>query len=82
MAAHLSFPQAEPERSLWFSRYVAFAVASGIDPAMAEKAVPTMQARLDILDPAEEEALLREAGFTDVSLFYTGFTFRGWVAYA
>ncbi|WP_050027261.1 class I SAM-dependent methyltransferase [Verrucomicrobium sp. BvORR034] len=82
VVAHLSFPQAEPERSLWFSRYVSFAVASGVEPAMAEKAVPAIQAKLDILDPAEEEALLREAGFTGVSLFYTGFTFRGWVAYA
>lgn len=82
VVAHLSFPQTEPERSLWFSRYVAFAVASGVEPAMAEKAVPAIQSQLDILDPAEEEDLLREAGFTDVSLFYTGFTFRGWVAYA
>jgi tRNA (cmo5U34)-methyltransferase len=26
--------------------------------------------------------LMREAGFSGVSLFYAAFTFRGWVAYA
>lgn len=82
VVAHLSFPQTEPERSVWYSRYVAFATASGVEPAMAEKAAAAIQSRLTILNPAEEEDLLREAGFTDVSLFYTGFTFRGWVAYA
>jgi len=25
---------------------------------------------------------MREAGFGDLSLFYAGLTFRGWVAYA
>ena len=29
-----------------------------------------------------EEGILREAGFHDVQLFYAGFAFRGWVAYA
>ncbi|RYE53695.1 MAG: methyltransferase, partial [Hyphomicrobiales bacterium] len=38
--------------------------------------------RLTILPPEEEEAMLREAGFTDISLFYSAFSFRGWVAYA
>ena len=37
---------------------------------------------LPLLSPDDEEALLREAGFTDVTLFYAAFTFRGWVALA
>jgi tRNA (cmo5U34)-methyltransferase len=41
-----------------------------------------MNRELPILAPEQEEALLREAGFPDVSLFYMGFAFRGWVAYA
>ena len=28
------------------------------------------------------EASLREAGFSNVSLFYAGLSFRGWVGYA
>lgn len=38
--------------------------------------------RLHILTPEEDKALLREAGFSGVSLFYAGFTFRGWVGWA
>lgn len=35
------------------------------------------------LVPAERnEALLPEAGFTDIELFYRGMEWRGWVAYA
>jgi hypothetical protein len=34
-----------------------------------------------MLSPQEDEALLEEAGFSGVSLFYAGLSFRGWVAY-
>ena len=36
----------------------------------------------DILAPEHDEAILCEAGFSNVSLFYAAFSFRGWVAYA
>lgn len=80
--AHFSFPQREQERALWLSRYVSFAVASGVDPDKAANARATIDARLPILAPEHDEAILRESGFTDVSLFYVGFAFRGWVGYA
>ena len=41
-----------------------------------------MDARTHILTPERDEALLREAGFADVSLFYAGLAFRGWAATA
>ena len=41
-----------------------------------------IDAQLTILTPEQDEALLREAGFGDVALFYAGLAFRGWVAYA
>ena len=82
VVAHLSFPQSEPERALWLSRYAAFAVNSGVEPDKAEFARAKIAAELPIFAPAQEEATLREAGFSDVSLFYAGFAFRGWVAYA
>jgi tRNA (cmo5U34)-methyltransferase len=82
VVAHLSFPQSETERAVWLSRYAAFAVASGIEPDKAESARAKIAAELPILAPAQEEAMLREAGFSDVTLFYVGFAFRGWVAYA
>jgi len=82
VVAHLSVPQGEGERALWLSRYAAFAVASGIAPDQAANAQATIDTRLTILTPEQDEAILREAGFSNVSLFYAGFTFRGWVAYA
>lgn len=82
VVAHFSFPQSEPERALWLSRYVAFAVSSGVEPAKAESARAAIAEQLPILAPEEDEAILRDAGFTNISLFYVGFTFRGWVAYA
>lgn len=82
VVAHFSFPQSVEERSLWLSRYVSFAVASGVDPDKAANARAAIDAQLPILAPEQDEALLRESGFTNVNLFYVGFTFRGWVAYA
>jgi tRNA (cmo5U34)-methyltransferase len=35
VAVHGSFPQERGERRLWLSRYAAFAVSSGVDPALA-----------------------------------------------
>jgi tRNA (cmo5U34)-methyltransferase len=82
VVAHLSFPQSEAERDLWLSRYVAFAVSSGVDAAKVANARTAIGAQLPILSPDHDEAILRDSGFTSVSLFYAGFTFRGWVAYA
>jgi tRNA (cmo5U34)-methyltransferase len=35
-----------------------------------------------LLSPEADETILRAAGFSEVSLFYAAFTWRGWVAYA
>jgi tRNA (cmo5U34)-methyltransferase len=80
--AHVSFPQAEPERSAWITRHVAYGQPDDVDPAIAAKAREAIGTRLSILSPDEEEALLAEAGFTGATLFYAAFSFRGWVAYA
>lgn len=79
VVAHISFPQSEPERSRWIARHVAF---SGSHIANEEKAREAVRTRLSILAPEEEEAMLQEAGFRNVTLFYAGLSFRGWVAYA
>lgn len=80
VAAHSSFPQGE--RGLWLSRYAAFAVAAGADPEQVEKMRASVDANVPLLDPRQDEAILRAAGFSDVTLFYAAFTWRGWVAYA
>lgn len=79
VVAHVSFAQTEPERSRWIARHVAFGGDGGGDVEQARHAIGT---RLSILSPADDEAMLAQAGFADISLFYAGLSFRGWVAYA
>jgi tRNA (cmo5U34)-methyltransferase len=81
VAAHSSFPQGEG-RARWLSRYAAFAIASGADRDRVEGVRAAVDAHVNILSPEQDEAVLREAGFSDVSLFYAAFTWRGWVGYA
>ncbi|KIG16363.1 hypothetical protein DB30_04530 [Enhygromyxa salina] len=82
VAAHLSIENSEGARDLGMSRYAAFLVASGVEPHRAAAAREKVARELPILTPAQDEAILYEAGFGEVQLFYVGFTFRGWVAYA
>lgn len=80
VVAHHSIPPGE--KAVWLARYAAFATASGVPETQARAAAEAIEARLPILGPEEDEALLRAAGFCDVGLFYAGFTFRGWIGYA
>ena len=82
VAAHSSFPQQEGVRALWLSRYAAFALGAGVDREQVEKMRAAVEAHLSLLSPERDEELLREAGFSEVTLFYAAFTWRGWVAYA
>ncbi len=61
-------------------RSVAFGDRAGIDWAKSSATAKIMTERLPLLTPAEEEDLLREAGYSDVALFYAAFSFRGWFA--
>ena len=79
VVAHHSFPQSEGEKARWLGRYAAFAEASGI--SNARNGISWMSSRLPSLTPEQDVALLREAGFDVVELFYAAFTFKGWVAY-
>jgi tRNA (cmo5U34)-methyltransferase len=82
VVVHLSAPDGEKERPLWLGRYSAFLAASGVEAEQAAAAKDAVSNHLEILAPAQDEAILREAGFSDPTLFYAGFAFRGWVAYA
>jgi len=79
IVAHISFPQAEPERALWIARHVTF---GGTDPANVDSAKQAIATRLSIFSPEDDAAMLAEAGFSGVSLFYAGLSLRGWVGYA
>lgn len=78
VVAHHSFPQAGGAKAKWLARYAAFA---GVPAANVDSSIAVMGERLPVLSPEQDEALMREAGFSDVALFYAGFTFRGWVAH-
>lgn len=82
VAVHSSFPQHEPDRTRWIGRYAAFALASGVEPEMVEKAKATVSESIASFRPEDDEAILREAGFASQELFFAAFTWRGWVARA
>lgn len=79
VAAHHSFPNTDAELDKWLARYAAFGAMSGVPDAGNN--IKAMKERLPVLSPEQDETLLREAGFSDVELFYAGLTFKGWVSY-
>ncbi|NDW06063.1 methyltransferase domain-containing protein [Jiella sp. 40Bstr34] len=82
VAAHASFPQGLGERDVWLDRYAAYPIAMGAEPADVEKARAAVAGSLKSFSPEEDEAILRDAGFSDAALFYAAFTFRGWIGHA
>jgi tRNA (cmo5U34)-methyltransferase len=64
----------------WMTRSVAFASGPQADFTEAATSAATMVGHLPLLSVREEEALLKEAGFIEIGLFYAGFSFRGWIA--
>ncbi len=82
VSAHFSVPGDAAERQQWFSRYAAFSERSGLSPERARAGAIKVAAELPILSPDEDEALLTQAGFSNIRPFYSGFTFRGRIATA
>lgn len=84
VVAHHSVPDDTAGRRAWYRRLLAFQATQGLDghDHDVETRASLMAERLPTLPPAEEEALLREAGFSDPQLFYAALSLRGWIAYA
>ena len=82
VVAHMSFGQEEDERALWLARDEAYAVASGAGAEEARHRREVIERVMPVLAPEQDEALLREEGFKNVSLFYAAGVFRGWIGYA
>ncbi|MBA4172260.1 MAG: methyltransferase [Hyphomicrobium sp.] len=82
VVAHHSIPDGAGERDLWLSRFARYGAAAGLEAEKVETFREGIKQHLPILTPEQDETILREAGFSNVSLFYAAFTFRGWVAYA
>lgn len=81
IAAHHSFPRAGRQQDLWLRRNADLLVSGGVPAPQAEQSIKVMKERLPTLSPGEDEAVLHDAGFRDIQLFYAGFTFKGWVCY-
>lgn len=80
VVAEHSAPGPDPER--WMTRSVAFGDREELDWAKAAATARMMMEHLPLLTPEQEGDLLREAGFTDIELYYAAFSFRGWVGRA
>lgn len=81
VVAHHSFPNEGPAQDRWLARHAAFAIAAGVPVAQASSGAAAIKERLPVLSPQQEVDLLDEARFTNVELFYAGFTFKGWVGF-
>ena len=81
VVAHHSYPQGS-ELQAWLARSALFADRELQDVAAASRSAQMMSEQLPILSSSQEEELLRLAGFSETALFYTAFSFRGWVATA
>ena len=62
--------------------YAAFARRNGAPADVIERAVQMQRNDLFFVPLQREEALLAEAGFGDVRLFYSGLWIYGWIASA
>lgn len=82
VAAHCSFPQAPEHREAWLVRHREYVIAAGVDADIAEQARRDISESLPVLDPEVDERILRDAGLSNVTLFYSAFTWRGWVGRA
>ncbi|MEM7327522.1 MAG: methyltransferase domain-containing protein [Pseudomonadota bacterium] len=82
ITVHCSFPQSPAKRASWLTRHRDYVVASGVAPAEAEAARQSISDDLELFDPELDEDILRQAGLQDVTMFYSAFTWRGWVGRA
>lgn len=63
-------------------RYIAYARASGVDPATLVNAHDSQRGNAGLVTAERDEALMAEAGFRAIETFYVGMEWRGWIAIA
>lgn len=71
-----------PDAERRLTRYARYALRSGVDPRTVADAKAAMAALESMVPDWRNEDLLREAGFRNSEVFYTGMAWRGWLAYA
>lgn len=78
---HHSFAQTGVTPDLWLRRNAQWLIRAGLHQEQAMAGIATMKERLPVLSPEDDEALLYEAGFGGIELFYAALTFRGWICH-
>ncbi|CAB4962471.1 unannotated protein [freshwater metagenome] len=81
LTLHHSVPGGDARRT-WLERSVRFATGPGAPAEQVARSAATMDERLALCTPEEDERLLRDAGFTRVAQYFGALTFRGWIAHA
>ena len=81
VVAHHSVPNGG-DATAWLLRSAAFAGGPGAEVERARLSAAKMAEHLPLLSADEEVSVQREAGFSEVALFYAAFSFRGWVSRA
>jgi tRNA (cmo5U34)-methyltransferase len=64
------------------ARYLSHARLNGADEEFLEQAETMQREMIHFVSPAREEALLREAGFSNIAPFYKAFWIEGWESIA
>lgn len=82
ITVHCSFPQDPKIRAVWLTRHREFVISSGVAPEDAEAARKSISENLEAFDPELDEQILVNAGLKDVTMFYSAFTWRGWLGRA
>jgi tRNA (cmo5U34)-methyltransferase len=78
VSAHHSIDSDPDQRIRWLERCAEFSGGLGPKAGFARM----MAEKLPILSPKDDAETITAAGFSEVTLFYAAFTFRGWVGYA
>ena len=78
ITVHCSFPQSADQREIWLTRHREYVISSGVDPEVAEAARKANSENLEVFDPEMDEKILQDAGLSEVTQFYSAFTWRGW----
>ncbi|HTN13625.1 MAG TPA: class I SAM-dependent methyltransferase [Sphingomonadaceae bacterium] len=82
VAVHGCLPKDRPARDIWLDRYAAYPLIMGVEPEQVAQARASVDAAAPMLEPAQDEILLKHGGFPDAELFFAAFTWRGWIGHA
>lgn len=81
LTLHHSVPDGAA-RMAWIERFARTVAAPDAGAGQIAKSAEAFARGLPLLSPDEEEGVLREAGFSNIGLFFAALTIRGWLAYA